>query len=188
MAPGVAGDLVLGALRAGKPVVTANKELVAARGPELFEAAAAGGVAFLFEAAVGGGIPIIRPLTETLAGERISRVLGIVNGTTNYILSRMAEDGATYADALAAAQGLGYAEPDPTADVVGGRRRLQGGDPGRHWPSGPGSTPAGVHREGIDGIRRADIRLRRRPRLRHQVAGGGRAHRRRGAAPGCTRR
>ncbi|MDJ0954170.1 MAG: homoserine dehydrogenase [Acidimicrobiia bacterium] len=114
-----AGDLVLRALETGKPVVTANKELIAARGDELIAAAEKSGVALLFEAAVGGGIPIIRPLSETLAGERITRVMGIVNGTTNYILTRMAEEGTAYADALGQAQDLGYAEPDPTADVEG---------------------------------------------------------------------
>ncbi len=114
-----AGDLVLHALQAGKPVVTANKELIAARGDELIEAAEKSGVALLFEAAVGGGIPIIRPLSETLAGERLTRVMGIVNGTTNYILTRMSEEGTAYADALSQAQDLGYAEPDPTADVSG---------------------------------------------------------------------
>ncbi|MDJ0498044.1 MAG: homoserine dehydrogenase [Acidimicrobiia bacterium] len=114
-----AGDLVLRALQAGKPVVTANKELIAARGSELIAAAEQSGVALLFEAAVGGGIPIIRPLSETLAGERITRVMGIVNGTTNFILTRMTEDGTAYAAALQQAQDLGYAEPDPTADVTG---------------------------------------------------------------------
>jgi homoserine dehydrogenase len=114
-----AGDLVLAAIEAGKPVVTANKELIAARGAELIAAAERKGVPLLFEAAVGGGIPIIRPLSETLAGERIQRVLGIVNGTTNFILTGMAEDGTDYAAALSEAQALGYAEPDPTADVTG---------------------------------------------------------------------
>jgi homoserine dehydrogenase len=114
-----AGDLVLRALEAGKPVVTANKELIAARGSELIAAAEKSGVALLFEASVGGGIPIIRPLSETLAGERISKVMGIVNGTTNFILTKMTEEGADYAAALAEAQALGYAEPDPTADVSG---------------------------------------------------------------------
>ncbi len=114
-----AGDLVLRALDAGKPVVTANKELIAARGSDLIAAAERSGVALLFEAAVGGGIPIIRPLSETLAGERITRVMGIVNGTTNFILTRMSEEGTAYADALTQAQELGYAEPDPTADVGG---------------------------------------------------------------------
>ena len=114
-----AGDLVLAALDAGKPVVSANKELIAARGAELIAAAEASGVPFLFEAAVGGGIPIIRPLSETLAGETINRVMGIVNGTTNYILTQMSELGQSYDAALADAQELGYAEPDPTADVSG---------------------------------------------------------------------
>ncbi|MDK1019813.1 MAG: homoserine dehydrogenase [Actinomycetota bacterium] len=114
-----AGDLVLAALDAGKPVVSANKELIAARGPELIAAAERTGVPFLFEAAVGGGIPIIRPLSETLAGEKIDRVLGIVNGTTNFILTRMSEHGTSYIDALSEATELGYAEPDPAADVSG---------------------------------------------------------------------
>jgi homoserine dehydrogenase len=114
-----AGDVVLAALNASKPVVTANKALVAVRGAELIAAAERTGVPLLFEAAVGGGIPIIRPLSETLAGERIARVLGIVNGTTNYILTRMTDGGIAYTDALAEAQQLGYAEPDPTADVSG---------------------------------------------------------------------
>ena len=114
-----AGDLILAALQAGKPVITANKELIAARGPELIETAERTGVPLLFEAAVGGGIPIIRPLSETLAGEPIDRVLGIVNGTTNYILTSMAESGASYQESLEQAQALGFAEPDPTADVSG---------------------------------------------------------------------
>ena len=114
-----AGDLVMAALQAGKPVVTANKELIAARGPQLISAAEERGVPLLFEASVGGGIPIIRPLSETLAGEQVARVMGIVNGTTNFILTRMSEDGQSYTDALAEAQALGYAEPDPTADVSG---------------------------------------------------------------------
>lgn len=114
-----AGDLILRALEAGKPVISANKELIAARGPELIAAAEDSGVPFLFEAAVGGGIPIIRPLSETLAGEKIDRVLGIVNGTTNFILTQMSEQGTGYGAALQDAQVLGYAEPDPTADVSG---------------------------------------------------------------------
>ena len=114
-----AGDVVLAALEAGKPVATANKALIAERGAELIAAAEKSGVPLLFEAAVGGGIPIIRPLSETLAGEKITRVMGIVNGTTNFMLTRMAEAGADYAEALAEAQDLGYAEPDPTADVSG---------------------------------------------------------------------
>ena len=114
-----ARELTLDAIKAGKPVITANKELLANVGAELFAAADHAGVDLLFEAAVGGGIPVIRPLRESLAGERIERVMGIVNGTTNYILTRMTEAGASYADALSEAQSLGYAERDPTADVEG---------------------------------------------------------------------
>jgi len=111
--------LVLAALEAGKPVVTANKELMAACGAELFDAAAKAGVDLLFEAAVAGAIPLIRPLRESLAGDRIIRVMGIVNGTTNFILTRMTESGQSFGEALAEAQSLGYAERDPTADVDG---------------------------------------------------------------------
>jgi homoserine dehydrogenase len=114
-----ARELTLDAIKAGKPVITANKELLANVGAELFAAADHAGVDLLFEAAVGGGIPVIRPLRESLAGERIDRVMGIVNGTTNYILTRMTEAHASYADALSEAQSLGYAERDPTADVEG---------------------------------------------------------------------
>jgi homoserine dehydrogenase len=114
-----ARGLILKALASGKPVVTANKALIATHGVELFAAADKSGIDLLFEAAVCGGIPLIRPLRESLRGEPIRRVLGIVNGTTNYILTKMSEDGASYADALAGAQQLGYAEADPTADVEG---------------------------------------------------------------------
>ena len=114
-----ARSLLLSALKAGKPVVTANKELLANFGEELFEAAETSGVDLLFEASVAGGIPLMRPLRESLAGERIRRVMGIVNGTTNYILTRMSEEGSTFADALAEAQRLGFAERDPTADIEG---------------------------------------------------------------------
>lgn len=114
-----ARTLITEALRAGKPVVTANKELVARHGPELLAVAAEAGVDLLFEASVAGGIPLMRALRESLAGDRIRRVMGIVNGTTNYILTRMAEAGSTFDDALAQAQQLGYAEADPTADVEG---------------------------------------------------------------------
>jgi homoserine dehydrogenase len=114
-----AGALVLEALSLGKPVVTANKELMATRAEELFEAARKGGADLLYEAAVGGGIPIIRPLRESLAGDRIIRFMGIVNGTTNYVLTRMTEDGLSAAAALEEAQRLGYAEGDPDADLEG---------------------------------------------------------------------
>jgi homoserine dehydrogenase len=114
-----AGSLVLGAFERDKPVVTANKELLATRGRELFDAADAKGLDLYFEAAVGGGIPLIRPLKESLTGERLTRILGIVNGTTNYILTKMSEEGRAFADVLAEAQRLGYAEVDPAADVDG---------------------------------------------------------------------
>ena len=114
-----ARDLLLRALRRGKPVVSANKELLANHGDELWQAAGKAGVDLLFEASVAGGIPLIRALRESLAGERIQRVMGIVNGTTNYILTRMDSSGVSYREALAEAQGLGYAERDPTADVEG---------------------------------------------------------------------
>lgn len=113
-----ARTLIIDALKAGKPVVTANKELLAALGDELFQAASAAGVDLLFEASVAGAIPLIRPLRESLAGERITRIMGIVNGTTNFILTRM-EGGHGYGEALAEAQSLGFAERDPTADVEG---------------------------------------------------------------------
>ncbi len=110
---------MLAAFDRGKPVVTANKELVSTRGRELFDASDAAGLDLYFEASVGGGIPLIRPIKESLTGERISRVIGIVNGTTNYVLTRMTEEGLPFADALAQAQRLGYAEADPSADVEG---------------------------------------------------------------------
>jgi homoserine dehydrogenase len=111
--------LILRAFDAGKPVVTANKELLATHGRELFDAADAGALDLYFEAAVAGGIPLIRPLKESLAGERVRRILGIVNGTTNFILTQMSDHGSSFGDALAAAQAMGYAEADPTADVDG---------------------------------------------------------------------
>ncbi len=114
-----ARSLVLSALEAGKPVVTANKELVAACHAELLAAAEGAGVDFLYEASVAGAIPLVRLLKDSLAGERISRIMGIVNGTTNYILTRMSEEGIGYAAALAEAQALGYAEAEPSADVEG---------------------------------------------------------------------
>ena len=115
-----ARSLILRAIAAGKPVVTANKAVIARYGEEIAAAAASSGVYVLIEAAVGGGIPIIEPLKQSLGANRIQRVSGIINGTTNYILSRMAAEGAPYADVLADAQRLGYAEADPAADVQGG--------------------------------------------------------------------
>ena len=114
-----AKTIILEAMRAGKSVVTANKDLIAVHGAELYEAAAENGVDFLFEAAVAGGIPIIRPLKQCLAGNEISDVVGIVNGTTNYILTRMFEDNMEFQEALNQATELGYAEADPTADIQG---------------------------------------------------------------------
>jgi homoserine dehydrogenase len=114
-----ARSLVLAALAAGKPVVTANKELLATFGAELLSAAEKGGVDLFYEASVAGAVPLVRLLNDSLAGERIVRVMGIVNGTTNYMLTSMSEEGCDYAVALAEAQALGYAEADPTADVEG---------------------------------------------------------------------
>ncbi|MEY4740592.1 MAG: hypothetical protein RL402_117, partial [Actinomycetota bacterium] len=107
------------ALNSGADVITANKALIAAHGTELFDLAEQLGAQLYFEAAVGGAIPIIRPLRESLAGDKVNKVMGIVNGTTNFILDRMDSTGASFADALAEAQQLGYAEADPTADVEG---------------------------------------------------------------------
>lgn len=114
-----AKTMIMEALRAGKNVVSANKDLIAEEGRELFDAARENGKDFLFEAAVAGAIPIIRPLKQCLAANEISDVLGIVNGTTNYILTKMFEEGMEFGDALRQAQELGYAEADPTADVEG---------------------------------------------------------------------
>ena len=114
-----ARELITTALRNGKPVVTANKELLANVGTELYAVAETAGVDLLFEAAVAGGIPVIRALRESLRGEPITRVMGIINGTTNFILTKMTEEGTDYAAALAEAQALGFAERDPTADVEG---------------------------------------------------------------------
>jgi homoserine dehydrogenase len=110
---------IVQALEAGKPVVTANKELLSTLGAELFRTADDRGLDLYFEAAVAGGIPLMRPLKESLAGEGIRRVTGIVNGTTNFILTRMTEGGVSFAEALAEAERLGYAEEDPSADVEG---------------------------------------------------------------------
>ncbi len=114
-----AREYVVRAMAAGKHVVTANKQLLAEHGEELWTVAREHGVQLRFEAAVGGVVPVVRVLQESLAGAHVERLHGIVNGTTNFILSRMAETGAEYADALAEAQALGYAEADPTDDVTG---------------------------------------------------------------------
>src|SRR3954469_1693709 len=151
-----ARSLITQALEARKPVVTGNKELLANFGAELFDNAHLAGVDLLFEAAVAGGIPLIRPLRESLAGERIRRVIGIVNGTTNYILTRMTEEGVSYGDALAEAQSLGYAERDPTADVEG----FDAGAKAAIIASiafGARVVAGDVSHEGISGITAADI-------------------------------
>lgn len=114
-----ARDYILQALNAGKHVVSANKDLIAVHGHELLEAAHSNKVDFLFEAAVAGGIPIIRPLKQCLAGNHMTEVMGIVNGTTNFILTKMTQEGMEFKDALALATELGYAEADPTADIEG---------------------------------------------------------------------
>ncbi len=151
-----ARHLVAAALGAGKPVVTANKELIANVGEELCAVASTNGVDLAFEAAVAGGIPLIGVLRNSLIGERITRVMGIVNGTTNYILTRMTEDGADYADVLGEAQRLGYAEADPTADV-------EGFDAGAKaailamTAFGAKVVAGDVHQEGISSIGTSDI-------------------------------
>ena len=153
-----AKDLVLAALKAGKPVVTANKELLAAYGAELFDAAAKAGVDLLFEAAVAGAIPLMRPLRESLAGDRIIRVLGIVNGTTNFILTRMTESGQSFGEALAEAQQLGYAERDPTADVEGHDAAAKASIIAS-LAFGVRVVAADVYRQGITGVSADDIRM-----------------------------
>jgi homoserine dehydrogenase len=150
-------DLVREALSAGKPVVTANKALLASpEGVGLRTLARQQGVDLLYEAAVAGAIPLVRALRESLTGERIHRVMGIVNGTTNFILSRMSEQGADYAEALAEAQSLGLAERDPTADVEGfdaaAKAAILAGVAFGYDVAG-----ADVMREGITGIRAADV-------------------------------
>jgi homoserine dehydrogenase len=142
-------------------VVTANKELLANVGTELFATADSNEVDLLFEAAVAGGIPLIRALRESLRGEPIRRVMGIVNGTTNYILTKMSEDGADYGDALAEAQRLGYAERDPTADVEG----FDAGAKAAIMASiafGAKVVAGDVYHEGISGITSSDIAVAKR--------------------------
>ena len=156
-----ARELITAALRAGKPVVTANKELLANVGVELYAIADEQGVDLLFEAAVAGGIPLVRALRESLRGEPIRRVMGIVNGTTNFILTKMSEEGAAYGEALAEAQRLGFAERDPTADV-------EGFDAGAKAAIiatiafGSRVVAGDVYHEGISGLTPADIEVARR--------------------------
>ena len=152
-----ARSYILDALHAGKSVVTANKDLLASHGKELMDAAAEAKVDLLFEASVAGGIPIIRPLKECLAGNQISEVMGIVNGTTNFILTKMAEEGMEFQEALALATELGYAEADPTADIEGldaARKMAILASIAFHSRV----TFADVHTEGITKITATDIR------------------------------
>ncbi len=151
-----ARELVETALRNGKPVVTGNKALLAVSGAELAEVAADAGVDLLYEAAVAGAIPVIRPLRESLAGEQILRVMGIVNGTTNYILTRMEEAGDSYDDALREAQELGLAERDPTADVEGHDAAAKAAILAA-LAFGIDVVDADVHREGISDVGAADV-------------------------------
>jgi homoserine dehydrogenase len=151
-----ARTLILAALESGKSVVSANKALLADDGPLLHATAAKCGVDLYYEAAVAGAIPLLRPLRESLAGDQLRRVVGIVNGTTNYILSRMAETGAGFAEALAEATELGYAEADPTADVDGFDAAAKAAilaSLAFHTPV----SAADVHREGISAVSATDV-------------------------------
>ncbi len=156
-----ARQLIIDALGKGKPVITANKALLAACGAELYGAADASGVDLLFEAAVAGGIPFIRPLRESLRGEPIRRVMGIVNGTTNFILTKMTEEGADYGEVLAEAQRLGYAEADPTADVEGFDAAAKCAIIAS-IAFGVNVTSSDVYREGITSVTAADIAVAKR--------------------------
>ncbi len=149
-------ELVLAAFAAGKPVITANKELLALHMPELFIAAGEAGVDLELEASVAAGLPFIRALRESLIGEDITRVMGILNGTTNYMLSQMTENGADYGDVLAEAQRLGFAEADPTADVGG----FDAGSKAAIIATlafGESVRAGDVHIEGIESITSGDI-------------------------------
>ena len=156
-----ARELITAALAAGKPVVTANKELLANVGAELYAAADAACVDLLFEAAVAGGVPVIRALRESLRGEPVSRVMGIINGTTNFILTKMTEEGADYSAALSEAQRLGFAERDPTADVEG----FDAGAKAAILASiafGAKVVAGDVYHEGISRVTAADIAVAKR--------------------------
>jgi homoserine dehydrogenase len=156
-----ARELITAALRAGKPVVTGNKELLANVGTELYAVAEQEGVDLLFEAAVAGGIPVIRALRESLRGEPISCVLGIINGTTNFILTKMTEEGAEYGVALAEAQALGFAERDPTADVEGFDAAAKAAIMAT-IAFGNRVVAGDVYHEGISGVTAADIAMAKR--------------------------
>ena len=155
-----ARTLILSALENGASVVTANKALLAEDGPTLFEAAEKAGRDLYFEAAVAGAIPIIRPLRESLAGDSVTRVLGIVNGTTNFILDKMDTSGAGFAEALEEAQELGYAEADPTADVEGFDAAAKAAILAS-LAFHSRVTASDVHREGISEVTAADVQSAR---------------------------
>lgn len=158
------------ALSARKHVVTANKQLVAERGCELLELARRKGVRYLFEASVGGGIPILHPLTQCMAANRIDEVYGILNGTTNYILTRMIRTGAFFSDALREAQAKGYAESDPTADVEGldaGRKICILAD----LAFGHQVNPERIPTEGITRLSLRDVKIAQRAGFRIKLLG-----------------
>nr|MDT0663957.1 homoserine dehydrogenase [Micromonospora sp. DSM 115978] len=147
---------LLAALRSGKSVVSANKALLAVEGQMLHDAAAAAGVDLYYEASVAGAIPLLRPLRESLAGDRVRRVLGIVNGTTNFILTRMDETGAGFSEALEEAGALGYAEADPSADVDGYDAAAKAAILAQ-LAFHTRVSLADVYREGIGGVTAADV-------------------------------
>ncbi|MEQ6900106.1 homoserine dehydrogenase [Nocardioides sp. YIM 152588] len=155
-----ARTLILAALESGASVVTANKALLAEDGPTLFEAAEKAGRDLYYEAAVAGAIPILRPLRESLAGDRVTRVLGIVNGTTNFILDKMDTLGSGFEEALEEAQELGYAEADPTADVEGFDAAAKAAILAS-LAFHSRVTAADVHREGITEVTAGDVRSAR---------------------------
>jgi homoserine dehydrogenase len=156
-----ARELISTAIANGKPVVTGNKELLANVGHELWAQSDAAGVDLLFEAAVAGGIPLIRALRESLRGEPVTRVMGIVNGTTNFILTKMTEEGADYGAALSEAQRLGFAERDPTADVEGFDAAAKAAIIAS-IAFGARVVAGDVYHEGISGVTAADISIARR--------------------------
>ena len=158
------------ALSAGKHVVTANKQLVAEKGCELLSLAKKKNVNYLFEASVGGGIPILHPLTQCMAANRIDEVYGILNGTTNYILTRMVRTGAFFSDALREAQAKGYAEADPTADVEGidaGRKICILAD----LAFGHQVNPENVPMEGVSRLSLRDVKVAQRAGYRVKLLG-----------------
>jgi homoserine dehydrogenase len=155
-----ARELVLAAMESGASIVTGNKALLAEDGASVFAASDKYGVDVYYEAAVGGAIPLVRPLRESLAGDRVRRLLGIVNGTTNYILDKMDTEGTSFSEALEDAQALGYAEPDPTADVEGfdaaAKAAILAG-----LAFHTRVTASDVHREGISEVTGSDIQSAR---------------------------